>query len=260
MGERVLFLSRLEFIVLLLVKGITEIICFPLTNRQNVDEKQMIEAIYELVCMDCLYVDGTLIKLTDSMESIMEIVYKAELCLMIEPGNRSLSQKICYIGDKITVLEDIQEEGKAFRLFSLEKKDFWKWLKDSMNIPEAVIEEKNEAEKLIEFNELALKEKELLTKYVQPEAFQKISKWMEQAEVALEEMPYGSIQCIKKKDQNVQMNMLICQGIMNIWFLWYKPKNDIFQESLNKAGYMHIEPDSVMFRQEILKMLWREEK
>lgn len=277
MDERALFLSRLEFAVLLLTEQIEEILCFPLPDGKNIEEKQMIEAIYELVCMDCLQVSETSetskisdisktsetsVKLTDSMKPILEGIKEAEQYLMIESGNPSHPQKIAYVGKRITILEHVQEEGKAFRLFSMERQEFWKWLEDSMEIPETVIKEKTEAKQVLYENELVQKEREALRNCSEPEAFQEISNWMEQVESILEEGVYFGIRCIKKntnkKEADNVLDLLLGQGFMNLWFLWRKPKQDLFWEASNQEN-LHIEPDCAELRQEITSMLWREE-
>lgn len=259
MDERVLFLSRLEFAVLLLTENITEILCFPLPNEQNVNEKQMIKAVYELVCMGCIQVDEVSIKLTDSMKKIVEELKETKRYLMIESGNLSHPQKICYIGKRVIVLEAVQEEGKAFRLSSMEQQEFWTWLEDSMEIPETVIKEKTEAEQLLSYHEMVQKEREALIIAYDSERFQTISEWMDQVETLLGETVYLGIRFIKKEGAETELDLLLCQGSMNLWFLWRKPRTDFFREILEEER-LHIEPDSAELRQEISNMLWREEK
>lgn len=258
MDDRALFLSRLEFAVLLLTEDITEILCFPLPNGQNIDEKQMIKAIYELVCMGCLEADETSVRLTDSMKKTVEEIKGAEQYLMIESGNPSHPQKICYVGNKVIVLENVQEEGKAFRLFSMEKDEFWKWLEDSMEIPETIIEKKTEAEQILYYHELVQQEREILTGVSNENEFQTISDWMAQVETLLEETVYVGIRCIEKKEADITFDLLLCQGSVNLWFLWRKPKVDLFREISDKEQ-LHIEPDSLELRQEIANMFWRKE-
>lgn len=262
MDERVLFLSRLEFSVLLLAEGITNIVCFPLPDEKNVNKKQMIEAIYELVHMDCIQVGQSSVTLTDSIKKMIKAIKEAKFYLMAEPGDTSLPQKICYMGNQIAVLENVREEGKAFRLFSMEKDEFWKWMENSMELPEAMIEKKSEANRLIEWNELALKERKLLIACGAPKEFQKLSGWMEQVKKVLQEIPYVGFYVVRGKKQRVKIEFLICRGEMNTWFLWKEAENEIFQETpIEKTvSNMHIEPDSLELRQEILDMLYLEDR
>lgn len=257
MDDRILFLSRLEFSILLLTENITEILCFPLPNVQEVEEKQMIEAVYELVCMGCIEVNENSIKQTDSIGKLIQEIKRAKQYLLIEPGDLSYPQKIAYIGEQVVVLEYVQEEGKVFRLFSMEKNEFWKWLEDSMAIPEAFIESKREADSIVTYSELAQKEQEELLSY-DPMGFQKLSEWMEQAERLLQEQVYFGISCISRENSDKKQELLLCQGTMNLWFLWYQLERDSTREEMKYSG-LQIAPDSAELRQEIEKMLWREE-
>lgn len=259
MDERVLFLSRLEFSVLLMAGGVEELICFSLPDSQSTDERQMIEAIYELTCMGCLQADETSVTLTESAKKSIDTIREADTYLMVESGNRSLPQKICYAGDRITVLENVQEEGKAFRLFSMDKGEFFQWLEDSMDIPRAAIEGKAEAEQILELSELAQKERDLLVKMDCIGKFQKISDWMEQIETVLQETVYAGIRRIDRQRQERQIDMLICQGAVNTWFLYRKSNNDIFQTAPEKEE-TYVAPDSIMLRKEIENMLWRKDQ
>lgn len=267
MDEQVLFLSRLEFAVLLLTEGITEILCFPLPNIevQEIEEKQMIETIYELVCMGCLQVNETSVKLTDSMEKRIKGIKEAEQYLIIEPGELSYPQKIAYIGERIVVLEYVQKEGKVFRLFSMEKQEFWKWLEDSMAIPEVLIKERTEANQIVEYSELAIKEREKLTECI-PKEEQTLSEWMEQIETVLQETVYWGMECIGKQKSDTVQKLLLGQGVMNLWFLWYRPKEDITEEENKKSmdkseqNILQIEPDSLEFRKKIADRFWREKQ
>lgn len=260
MDEQALFLSRMEFAALLLAENITEIVCFPMPKREETEEKQMIEAVYELVSMGCLQVHGTSVRWSDFIKSRMEPVRDAKKCLLMEPGDSSLPQKICYIGERIAVLENVQKEGKAFRFFSMDKKDFWKWLEDSMDIPKAAAEKKEEAELLLEYHELALKEKALLRSCGRGGEIQRISEWMEQVKQVLDEIPFVGIRCIwMEKEQKEQINLMICRGILNTWFLWKQLRQDFFLEPL-EDDMVHVEPDSAELRREIESMLWRKEK
>lgn len=258
MSEQILFLSRLEFAVLLLAKNIKEIMCFPLPKQQDINEKQMIEAIYELVCMECLQVKETSVELTDFMEEMIGEMEDATQYFLIESGNPLYPQKIVYIGKKLIILENVQEAEKTFRLFSIERQEFWKWLEDSMEIPKAIIEKKTEAKQMIEDCELAFQEKQALEEHGKKKAFQSLSDWIKQIEAILDETVYFGIRWIKEEKQEKSRNLLLCQGAINLWFLWQKEIEDLFQKE-SEEEKLYIEPDSAEFRQEIAQMLWREE-
>ncbi|MCX4267233.1 MAG: hypothetical protein OSJ62_01010 [Lachnospiraceae bacterium] len=258
MDDRILFLSRLEFAILLLTENITEILCFPLPNVQEIEEKQMIEAAYELVCMGCIQVNETCIRQTESIERLTREIKNAKQYLLIEPGNLSYPQKIAYIGERIVVLEYVQEEGKVFRLFSMERQEFFQWLEDSMEVPTAVFEKKEEAESITAYSELAVRERNVLSA-CDPRDCQSLSEWIERAEEILQETVYFGLACISRQEPDKKLECLLCQGTMNLWLLWYQSVGDFCgrkfdQESLQTA------PDSAELRKEIREMLWREEK
>jgi len=259
MDERILFLSRLEFAVLLIAGGITEMMCFPLLEEENVKKEQMIEAIYELVCMGCLQMDERSVRLTDFMENRIMVIQEAKQYLVIEPGDSSLVQKLCYIDDKIAVLENVQKEGKAFRFFLTDREKFWEWLEDSMELPKAAVEKKAEAEQLLLLNQMAYQERERLLSEGYLEKYSKISGWMKKIKTLLGEMPYVGIRLIRKNKTDQEIDLLICQGMMNTWFLWQKSQMDLFGGEAEKEE-MHLEPDSLELRQEISNMFWRTEK
>ena len=51
MSERAVFLSRLEFSIMLIAGGIEEIACFPLPGAKEVDERQMITVWCRKACL-----------------------------------------------------------------------------------------------------------------------------------------------------------------------------------------------------------------
>jgi len=242
MTDQILFLSRLEFSILLMLDGITDVISFTLPDSQKVDERQMMEAVYELFCKGCIEVDEASIGLTDLMKTVTKTIKEAEICLIMEPGNNSLAQKVCYVGNEVIVVENVQEEGKAFRLFSVSREAFSQWMEDSMDIPEALAEKRTEAEKILELSEIASKEKEML-RTILVEKPMTFSEWMEQAEEILGNKVYAGIQIIYHGE--LRTDMLICQGNLNMWIMWH-----------NKTEF-YIESDSLELRKEVECMFWR---
>lgn len=243
MNDQILFLSRLEFSILLMLGGITDIISFTLSDSQSVDDKQIIEAVYELSCMGCIRVDETSIGLTDLMKVMTETIKEAERCLIIEPGDPSLAQKVCYAGNEVIVVENVQEEGKAFRLFSVSREAFFQWMEDSMDIPRALAEKKTEAEKILELSEMAPNEKEKIHIAFKVKPLT-LSEWMKQAEEILNNEAYAGMRLIRQGKQRT--DMLICQGNLNMWIIWY-----------DKTGF-HMEADSAELRKEMESLFWRD--
>jgi len=253
MDERILFFSHLEFAVLLLTEGITQVRCFPLPEAETVDEKQMIEAIYELVQTDCVRIEDGAYQLTETGKAIVSPVHDAEYCLVIFPGDESVPQKICYLGTRIMVLENVQEEGKAFRVFSLDYDRFWDWMEANMDIPEAWTVKKEEADDISRTNMLIQEEQKKLSLCSYSGYSGGISEWMSKVKLDSGVQVYAGMQ-LMRMDGTIQDCLMLCQGMMNLWFMEDCPEEDIFSQQRKPVL---VEPDSDELRCEILEKIWR---
>lgn len=257
MNEWAIFLTRLEFAVLLVLEGIEEINCFYLPEEKEIDAQHMLQTIYELNKSGFIKVDGKDILLSDTIKPIMDLIKNTKSYIRIEPGEDSLYQKICYVSEKIVVLENIQQHGKAFRLFVLKKNDFWSWLEDSLAIPQTFVENKQDMEYLIHINDLIFEEQKKLQTVQYQGAFYDIKKFMEQVESVLAKAVYAGIRFTDRKSKAVYKDMVIVQGSFHVWFLWCDVQNDLFSD---KENVLHIDADCLEFRKEQLKTFWREKE
>ena len=254
MNEQILFLSRMEFIVLLLAGGIQHIECFPLPDAEQADERQVIEAVYHLIVDGLLETNGGEIRPSENIREFMDVMRNPETYVRIEPADASLPQKICYCGEKIVVLENVQEEDKAFRLFIIRKDDFWAWLTDSVDISATVFDKREEALHMLEFCPIAGEERALLLAQEHPEAFCKAGTWMVRVQNILKENAYASLRFVDGATGTLQKEVLFVQGSMNTWVLWCVPCADIFAEQVD---CVYVEPDSVELRGKLLKTMNR---
>ena len=179
---------------------------------------------------------------------------RPETYVRIEPADASLPQKICYCGEKIVVLENVQEEDKAFRLFIIRKDDFWAWLTDSVDISATVFDKREEALHMLEFCPIAGEERALLLAQEHPEAFCKAGTWMVRVQNILKENAYASLRFVDGATGTLQKEVLFVQGSMNTWVLWCVPCADIFAEQVD---CVYVEPDSVELRGKLLKTMNR---
>lgn len=255
MNEWAIFLTRLEFAVLLVLEGIQEIRCFYLPDEKEIDVQDMIQTIYELNKAGFIKIDEKNISLADNIKPIMELIKESKSDIRIEPQEDCLYQKICYVSEKIVVLENIQEYGKAFRLFVMEKGDFWQWLETSFHMPEIVVENKKDMAQLLEMNDLVFQEQTKLQTVQYRGAYYDIKEFMAQVEMVLAQSVYAGLRFTDRKSGVVYKDMVIAQGSLNVWFLWCDTERDLFSD---KEEIVHIDGDSLEFRQEQLKTFWRE--
>ena len=115
MSERAVFLSRLEFSIMLIAGGIEEIACFPLPGAKEVDERQMIKAVYGLVQEGLLTVEADGIKLSKEMEESIASMKASSGYLLMESGDEGQPQRMIYPGNVAVILENTAGTGKDFR-------------------------------------------------------------------------------------------------------------------------------------------------
>lgn len=257
MNEWAIFLTRLEFAVLLVLEGIEEISCFHLPDEKQIDTQQMLQTVYELNKSGFIKIEEKSILLADTIKAIMDLIKNTKSYIRIEPGDNSFYQKICYVSEKIVVLENIQQYGKSFRLFVMEKNDFWAWLENSLEIPEALVESKQDMMHLLNMNDLIFQEQEKLQTVQYRGTFYDIGEFMKQVESVLTKTVYAGVRFVDRKSKTVYKDMVIAQGSFNIWFLWCDVQNDLLSE---KENIVHIDTDSLEFRKEQLKIVWGEKK
>ena len=122
MSERAVFLSRLEFSIMLIAGGIEEIACFPLPGAKEVDERQMIKAVYGLVQEGLLTVEADGIKLSKEMEESIASMKASSGYLLMESGDEGQPQRRLFW--KIQ-----QEQGRIFACLPKRRTSFgrgWK--------------------------------------------------------------------------------------------------------------------------------------
>lgn len=257
MNKRAVFLSRLEFSVLLMVAGIEEVGCFALPKAEDVDERQMIKTIYNLVQKDFMQAEEHGLKLSAEMKEIMESVKASAGYLLIETNRDEQPQRIVYLGKQAVILENTASANQDFRMFSRDQEEFWEWIEESMEAPVFDVPSKAEAMELLSMNELALYEFHLLQECSYPGVVPGIRLWMEKIRESLGELPCMGIRFISDSDTGVEQDLLLCWGCANLWFLWCKPDKDILSEGKN---VVEVAPDAAETRKEIQELFWREAK
>lgn len=257
MGECAVFLSRLEFSVLLIAEGIEEISCFVLPESKDVNEKQMINAIYSLVQKGFIQVEEHGLKLSAEMEEMMESVKSATGYLLVESSRDEQPQRIIYLGKHAVILENTADANQDFRMFSKEQEEFWEWIEENMEVPAFEVPSRAEAEELLSMNELMLYEFRVLKECSYPGIVPGIRLWMEKIRESLGELPCMGVRFISDLDKEVKWDVILCWGCANLWFLWCEPDKDILS---GKESFVEIAPDAVETRKEIQELFWREVK
>lgn len=257
MSERAVFLSRLEFSILLIAGGIEEIACFPLPGAKEVDERQMIKAVYGLVQEGLLTVEEGGIKLSGEMEESIASMKASSGYLLMESGDEGQPQRMIYPGKTAVILENTAGTGKDFRLSVKAQDEFWAWVEEIMEIPAAEAVSEDEAAELIEINALAIHERELLQECAYPGAGLGLRLWIEKIQDRLGDVPCTGIRFIQNSDGRSCRDLILCQGCANLWFLWCDPDKDLLS---GKENPVQVRPDAVETRKEIQAFFWREEK
>lgn len=255
MSERAVFLSRLEFSIMLIVGGIEEIVCFPLPGAKEVDERQMIKAVYGLVQEGLLTVEADGIKLSGEMEASIASIKASSGYLLMESGDDGQPQRMIYPGNMAVILENTAGTGKDFRLSVKAQNEFWTWIEEIMEIPAAEAVSEDEAAELSEINELALHERNLLQECTYPGAGLGIRLWIEKIQDRLGDVSCTGIRFIQNSGGHLCRDLILCRGFANLWFLWCDPDKDLLS---GKENPVQIMPDAIETRKELQTFFWRE--
>lgn len=219
MDDYALFLSRLEFSILLMAGGINQIPCFALSEAGHLDRKQMTKAVHGLVLKEFLQVKETGLCMSPILAEMVESMKSSKRYLLVEPGSEDQPQRIIYLGPKAVILENAGHANYDFRLFLKALEDCWTWLEEAFDMPYTDIASKAEAEKLTGLSEIAKRELKLLRQIKHPGSSQEIRLWMEQMKKHLENGAIAGMRLIDSSNQSLLWDMLLLSGTMNLWFL-----------------------------------------
>ena len=260
MYEKAIFLSRLEFAARLMAGGVEHIPCFPLPDAKEVDEGQMIEAVYRLIQEQYVQIGENGACLASELKPVVDDIRDSNRCLFMEPGDPSAPQRICYLGTHAAVLEFVGESEREFRLFSLAKEEFWEWLGEALDITLSEIMTKEETDRQIQMSELSVEEKEQLSACGYPGGPGPIGRWMELLEDQMKQTDRGGgghpcmgIRLFDKKEGRNCCDLLLYQGWMNIWFIWCTPGKDIISA---KENVVEVQAASLELKERFLKLFW----
>lgn len=255
MSERVLFLSRLEFSIMLMTEGIEEIGCFALPEAVDVDEGQMIKAVYGLVQKGFMQVKEHGLKLSGEMEEIFASIKASGAYLFMESGDVKQPQRIIYPGKQAVILENTANVNQDFRLFSKEKEEFWGWIEESMELPAFEVLPRDEAAELMQMNELAGQEFHLLQACGYPGSVLGIRAWMKKIQDQMGDIVCTGIRFVQNSSGGTARDLMLCQGCANLWFLWCDSDKDLCTEGKNPVEIL---PDAIETRKEIQAFFWGE--
>lgn len=255
MCERAVFLSRLELAVLLMAGGVEHIQCFALPEAKDVDEKQMIGAVYDLTQKGFLQVLEEGIDLAPGSGTIVDTMKDPRMVIYLEPGDERQPQRIVYVGEQAIILENTMDEGGELRLSTKEQTGFWKWIEDAFELPVADVISADSALRSLYMNGAVITEWEMLQTCTHPGIVQGLRAWMESIRDGLGEAPYVGIRIINARSGKVERDMVIAPGLMNLWFIWCEQDMDVFSE---KERHVEVVPDSIETRNAVQKLFWRE--
>ncbi len=239
MDDYALFLSRLEFSILLMAGGVNEIPCFALSKAEHVDRKQMTKAIHQLVLKEFLQVKETGLCMSPILAEMVECMKSSKRYLLVEPGSDHQPQRIVYLGPKAVILENADHANYDFRLFLKALEDCWTWLEEAFDMPYTDTALKAEAEKLTDLSEMAKRELEALRQLKHPGSSKGIRVWMEQVRKRLGDGAIAGMRFIDSSNQSLLWDMILLSGTMNLWFL------------RGNGDFLEVFPDSIETRDEI---------
>lgn len=257
MSDRALFLSRLEFSVALMTEGIEEIGCFALPRAEDVEEGQMIQAVYSLVQKGFMQVQEDGLKLSREIQEILASIKASRAYLFMESGGDEQPQRIIYPGKQAVILENIANVNQDFRLFSKAQEEFWGWIEESMETPVFEVLSRDEAARLMQMNELACQEFHLLQECSYPGSVLGIRSWIEKIRDKMGDVWCTGFRFVRNSKGQPERDLILCQGCANLWFLWCDPNPDLFNEGEN---HVEVAPDAIETRKEIQAFFWREAK
>ena len=246
MCKRAVFLSRLEFSILLMVEGIEEIRCFTLPEADDVDQKEMIEAVHGLIQKGFLQAEEKGIRLSEELAVMMDGIKASTACLFVEPGDPYQPQRILYRGEQAVILENAANINSGFRLFLKDPESFWTWLEETFDLPQTDIRSKKEAEEMIHLSQLAEEEWRRLQEEKYPGSAPGICFWMEQLREEFGESPFWGIRFIHSSDGHAYGDLVLIPGSISMWFLWHSGET------------LKVMPDSMETRNEMETLFWRE--
>lgn len=246
MCKRAVFLSRLEFSILLMAEGIEEIRCFTLPEAKSVNQKEMIEAVYELFQKGFLQVEEKEIRLSTELAAMIDCIKASTACLFVEPGDPYQPQRILYRGGQVAVLENADHTNSGFRLFLKEPENLWTWLEETFDLPETDIMSKKEAEEMVRLSRLAEEELRRLQEGKYPGSAAGIRFWIERLREDFGETPFLGIRFIHSFDGQTYGDLVLIPGSTNMWFLWCSKET------------FEVIPDSIETRNEIAALFWRQ--
>lgn len=247
MCKRAVFLSRLEFSILLMVEGIEEIRCFTLPEAGDVGQKEMIGAVHGLIQKGFLQVEGKEIRLSAEIAAMTGCIKASTTCLLVEPGDPYQPQRILYRnGGQAAVLENASQMNTGFRLFMKEPENLWTWLEETFDLPETDIMSKKEAEEMVRLSQLAEEELRRLQEGRYPGSVPGIRFWIERLKEDFGEIPFLGIRFIHNFDGQTNGDLVLIPGSTNMWFLWCSGET------------FEVMPDSIETRNEIAALFWRE--
>lgn len=247
MCKRAIFLSRLEFSILLMVEGVEEIRCFTLPEAGDVGQKEMIGAVHGLIQKGFLQVEGKEIRLSAEIAAMAGCIKASTTCLFVEPGDPYQPQRILYRNEgQAAVLENASQVNAGFRLFMKEPENLWTWLEETFDLPETDVMSKKEAEEMVRLSQLAEEELRRLQEGGYLGSAPGIRFWIEQVREDFGESPFWGIRFIHSFDGQTCADLVLIPGSANMWFLWYSGET------------FEVIPDSVETRNEIAALFWRE--
>ncbi len=248
MCDYAVFLSRLEFSIVLMAGGVEELPCFILTEPEKTDQKDMTKAIHSLVIKGFVQIKATGLWLVPWLAKMIEVIKNSIEVLFMEPGDSSQPQRIVYLGQQAVVLENTTEINQEFRIMLKSSGDLWPWIEEVFDIPDVHSGSKDEALELIRLSKSAGAEIDQFRDVGYSENCSGIHCWMKKIKDEMGDQPLIGIRLIGSTDRSLGWDLIIVPGSMNLWFLY------------SDGHFLEIVPDSMELRKEMRKLFWRGEK
>lgn len=254
MANQGYFFSRLEFAVLLLLKGTTTLYTFSLPEADGINEESLITSVCELIKMGFCNIEGNRLNLTEKAERVLEPLSSSSICARLKPGDNDWPEKLIYFGKRIAVLENSTYEDGIIRIQGMQYGEFWQWMEDVLPMRMAVAETEDDAWKLLGLNQEAMAEYGRLKNSSEKEVLEPFRLWMDQIKEDTNCKSLGSI-CIMRADgEKPGTHILLLDGLLSAWVLQQKEAADPITNTIKKILVI---PDTNEFREQFLNDMRR---
>lgn len=214
-GEKAYCLTKLEFMILLSVAGISGIYCFSLPGESDVSREDILTSLHGLVKRGLAEVDGE-IRLSDEIRRYMDIIRRADRVLSAVPREAG-PQKICYLSTEAVVVAELGEQENEIRIYCSDKGRLFEILMNDEEMPWSVLPLGQDAVGEEVYLKLAEEEYERMQELEPLPLEEPIFDWFQNEQVM------GAWELLDPKGTLVQRRWVFLSGESSSWILTQGP-------------------------------------